>query len=104
MRCARRRSFGAQAARQCARETAGRLSGGFFVFKGAPPMWTPTDLANLKKAIATGAKSVQFGSGDNAHRTEFRTLAEMMAIKAEIERELAPRGASAISYAEHRRD
>ena len=67
-------------------------------------MWTQTDLANLKKAIATGAKSVQFGSGDNAHRTEFRSLAEMMAIKAEIERELAPRAASAISYAEHRRD
>lgn len=67
-------------------------------------MWTQDDLASLKKAIATGAKSVQFGSGDNAHRTEFRSLAEMMAIKAEIEAELAPGRINTTSFVEHTRD
>lgn len=67
--------------------------------------YTQDDLDSLKKAIATGAKSVQFGSGDNAHRTEFRNLADMIATKAMIEAELsAPRFTSTVSFVEHSRD
>jgi hypothetical protein len=67
-------------------------------------MWTQSDLDKLDKAIATGAKSVQFGSGDNAHRTEFRSLAEMWDIRDRIARHLAGPSRSTTSFVEHSRD
>ncbi|HWW46555.1 MAG TPA: hypothetical protein VNZ94_01795 [Xanthobacteraceae bacterium] len=52
--------------------------------------YTIVDYNNLKKAIATGAKRVRFGAGDHAHETEFRSLAEMKQVLADIEAELFP--------------
>ena len=66
-------------------------------------MWTKSDLDRLDAAIATGAKSVQFGSGDNAHRTEFRTLDEMLSIRRLIVASVAG-GISTTSYVTHTRD
>lgn len=66
--------------------------------------YTIDDLNKIKKAIATGARRVKFGSGDNAHETEFRSLAEMKAIVADIEQELSPASFSPVTYAEHTRD
>jgi hypothetical protein len=67
-------------------------------------LWTPTDYANLKAAMVTGAKSVQFGSGDNAHRTEFRSIAEMQALLRLIEADLGIGRGSTTSFVEHTRD
>lgn len=66
--------------------------------------YSQSDLDALNKAIATGAKRVRFGSGESAHETEFRSLAEMLAIKAVIESELSPHRARPIGFAEHTRD
>jgi hypothetical protein len=66
--------------------------------------YTQDDLAKLKKAIATGAKKVRFGSGDSAHETEFRTLAEMKQIVADIEAEIGTGVTSRASYVEFWRD
>jgi hypothetical protein len=66
--------------------------------------YTQDDLAKLKKAIATGAKKVRFGSGDSAHETEFRTLAEMKQIVADIEAEIGTGASSRASYVEFWRD
>lgn len=66
--------------------------------------YSQADLDALNKAIATGAKRVRFGSGESAHETEFRSLAEMLAIKAVIESELRPQRAGSIGFAEHTRD
>jgi hypothetical protein len=66
-------------------------------------MWTKSDLDRLDAAIATGAKSVQFGSGDNAHRTEFRTLDEMLSIRRLIVAAVSG-AASTTSYVLHIRD
>ena len=66
--------------------------------------YTQDDLAKLKKAIATGAKKVRFGSGDSAHETEFRTLAEMKQIVADIEAEIGTGTMARASYIEFWRD
>ena len=66
--------------------------------------YTQDDLAKLKKAIATGAKKVRFGSGDSAHETEFRTLAEMKEVLKDIETELGVSSGSRASYVEFWRD
>jgi hypothetical protein len=66
--------------------------------------YTQDDLAKLKKAIATGAKKVRFGSGDSAHETEFRTLAEMKQIVADIEAEIGTNANPRASYIEFWRD
>lgn len=67
-------------------------------------MYTQDDLAKLKKAIASGAKKVRFGSGDSAHETEFRSLAEMKQIVADIEAEIGGASQSRASYVEFWRD
>jgi hypothetical protein len=66
--------------------------------------YTQDDLAKLKKAIATGARKVRFGSGDSAHETEFRTLAEMKQIVADMEAEVGGGATSRASYVEFWRD
>lgn len=67
--------------------------------------YTQSDLDNLDKAIATGAKSVRFGTGENAHETVFRSLAEMEAIRATIAAALVPStGSKRVTYAEFSRD
>lgn len=50
--------------------------------------WTQADLDNINKAIATGAKRVRFGTGENAHETEFESLDDKLKIKSMIEAEL----------------
>lgn len=68
-------------------------------------MWTQADLAALDKAIATGAKRVRYGSGESAHETEFRSLAEMLAARALILDALASdQSAGRVTFAEHVRD
>ena len=67
--------------------------------------YTQTDLANIRKAIASGAKKVRFGSGESAHETEFRSLAEMRQVEATIVAELeATKPFSPVTYVEHTRD
>lgn len=66
--------------------------------------YTQADLDALKAAIASGARRVKFGSGPDSREVEYRSLAEMRAIVADIEAELAPRRINPISYAEHCRD
>lgn len=51
--------------------------------------WTQTDIDRLKKAMATGAKKVEFGSGETRRVQEFRSLDEMKRILADMEDELA---------------
>jgi hypothetical protein len=80
-----------------------RDPGGLVSFSKGSRMWTQGDLDRLNAAIATGAKSVQFGSGDNAHRTEFRTLDEMLAIRRLIVASVSG-GVSTTSYVFHTRD
>ena len=48
--------------------------------------WTQSDLDKLNKAIAKGARVVDF-DGD---RVEYRSLADMQKIKSQMERELSP--------------
>lgn len=67
-------------------------------------LWTMDDYAALAKAMATGAKSVQFGSGDAAHKTEFRSLAEMERMLDRIENYLGINNGSTTSFVQHRRD
>ncbi len=67
--------------------------------------WTQTDIDTLKAAIATGAKRVKFGAGPDARETEFRSLAEMRSLLAEIEAQVSPADASPrVSFVEHARD
>jgi hypothetical protein len=66
-------------------------------------MWTKSDLDKLDAAIATGASSVQFGSGDNAHRTEFRGLDQMLTIRRLIIAEVYGT-ASPVTFVSHTRD
>ncbi len=51
--------------------------------------WTQTDIDRLKRAIATGAKKVEFGSGETRRVQEFRSLDEMLRILADMETEVA---------------
>lgn len=64
--------------------------------------WTLADLANLDRAIATGATKVRFA--DNREVT-YRTLAEMRSIRKEIADSLS--GSTPIArttFVEHSRD
>lgn len=51
--------------------------------------WTQTDIAALKRAIKTGARRVEFGSGETRRVVEYRSLADMMQILADMEEEVA---------------
>lgn len=67
--------------------------------------WTQTDIDRLKKAIGTGAKRVEFGSGETRRVQEFRSLAEMWSILAEMEAEVAGANApSRVAITEYSRD
>jgi hypothetical protein len=82
------------------------MPGGLFVFgKGgrAVQIWTMDDYAALAKAMGTGALEVQFGSGDNAHRTKFRSLAEMERMLDRMENYLGINTGSTTSFVQHRR-
>lgn len=64
--------------------------------------WTQADLANLDKAMATGASKVRFA--DNREVT-YRTLADMRSVRKEIVEALI--GAPAVArttFVEHSRD
>lgn len=67
--------------------------------------YTQADLDNLDKAIATGAKRVRFGTGENAHETEFRDLDQMLAIRSLIAAEVSPSPSRGrVTFVEHTRD
>lgn len=68
--------------------------------------YSQQDIDKLKAAIATGAKRVRFGAGDNAHETEFRSLAEMKETLATMEAEVAATGgpSSRVSFVQFSRD
>lgn len=50
--------------------------------------WTQSDIDTLKQAIGTGTKRVEFGSGETRRVQEFRSLAEMQTILAQMEAEV----------------
>jgi hypothetical protein len=66
------------------------------------------DIDNLRRAIGTGARRVEFGSGVTRHITEFRSLADMQSTLAVLQAELSGlAGATApsrVAYLEHGRD
>lgn len=67
--------------------------------------WTQTDIDKLKRGIATGAKVIEFGSGETRRRLENRPLSELWQILAEMEAEVA--GANApprVAITEYSRD
>lgn len=51
--------------------------------------YTQADLDALRAAKASGAKSTRFGAGPDSREVEWRTLAELNAIEAEIMAALA---------------
>lgn len=51
--------------------------------------WTQDDIDALKRAIATGVRRAEFGSGESRRVQEFRSLAEMKDILADMETEVA---------------
>lgn len=51
--------------------------------------WTQADNAALKRAIKTGARRVEFGSGETRRVVEYRSLGEMKQILADMEEEVA---------------
>jgi hypothetical protein len=58
--------------------------------------WTQSDLDKISKAIATGARRVRF----QTHEVEYRSLAEMMAVKREIESELSGSSSGGLIFTE----
>lgn len=67
--------------------------------------YTQDDVDSLKAALATGAKSVKFGSGADSRETTYRSLDEMRSILADMIAEVSPTpGFSSISYVAHCRD
>lgn len=51
--------------------------------------WTQADIDALKKAMKTGARRVEYGSGETRRIVEYRSLAEMKQILADMEEEVA---------------
>lgn len=51
--------------------------------------WTQTDIDRLKAAIATGARRVEYGSGETRRVVEYRSLSEMEKILAEMQDDIA---------------
>lgn len=54
--------------------------------------YTLDDLEKIKRAIATGTKSVTFTSGDTTRTVTYHSVADMLRAKADIEAELAGTG------------
>lgn len=65
------------------------------------------DIDDLRKARASGARRVEFGSGATRHAVDYRSIPEMDAALAGLETELAaltaPTGMRRIAYLEHDR-
>jgi hypothetical protein len=51
--------------------------------------WSQTDIARLKKAIATGARRVVFGSGETRREQEFHSLKDMLDLLSRMESDVA---------------
>lgn len=51
--------------------------------------WTQTDIDRLKRAIATGARRVEFGSGETRRVQEFHALKDMLDLLTRMEAEAA---------------
>lgn len=51
--------------------------------------WTQTDIDRLKKAIATGARRVEFGDGQTRSVQEFHSLKDMLDLLSRMESEAA---------------
>lgn len=51
--------------------------------------WTKADIDALKKAMKTGVRRVEFGSGETKRVVEYRSLAEMKETLADMEEEVA---------------
>jgi len=51
--------------------------------------WTQADIDALKKAMKTGVRRVEFGSGETKRVVEYRSLAEMKETLADMEEEVA---------------
>ncbi len=67
--------------------------------------WTQSDIDALKQAMATGAKRVVFGSGETRREQEFRSLAEMEKILADMtDAVLGAQAPQRTAYAQHSRD
>lgn len=68
--------------------------------------FTQTDIDALKRAIATGARSVVYQSGDERREVTYKTTAEMVRVLSMMESEVS--GASAaplrVTYARFERD
>jgi len=58
--------------------------------------WTQGDLDKISAAIAMGAKRVRF----QTHEVEYHSVAEMRAIKTEIEKELSGSTSGGIIFTE----
>ena len=67
-----------------------------------------TEVDALRRAIGSGARRVEFGSGTTRHVTEYRSLDEMRTalslLEAEISSLSGAGGAGRISYIEHGSD
>jgi hypothetical protein len=66
--------------------------------------YTQNDIDTLKAAIATGARRVKFGSGPDAHEVEYRSLADMQAVLAEMTIEVLGTKPIRTSFVAHCRD
>lgn len=51
--------------------------------------WTQTDIDRLKAAMATGARRVEYGSGETRRVVEYRSLSEMESILKEMQDDIA---------------
>nr|WP_047574303.1 hypothetical protein [Methylobacterium sp. ZNC0032] len=51
--------------------------------------WTQTDIDRLKRAIATGARRVEFGSGETRRVQEFHSIDAMLKALAAMEDEVS---------------
>ena len=52
--------------------------------------WTQSDLAEIERAIATGAKRVRF----QTHEVEYHSVAEMLRVRDLIKAEVSPASAA----------
>lgn len=51
--------------------------------------WTQSDIDRLRRAIATGAKRVEFGDGQTRNVKEFHSLRDMLDLLSRMEDEVA---------------
>jgi hypothetical protein len=66
--------------------------------------YTDADIDKLRRAIALGATRVEFGSGDTKRVVEYRSLAEMQRILADMTAEVQNTSISRTSYIQRSRD